>query len=274
MDKAKIASAFGDAAIRYNEYAQVQQLILGWSLTNLPRYTSNPKQTLSAPSSIVDLGCGTGRALPALSELAENVIALDIAQPMLDVAAQNNAHLDNIQYQCADFDQLSQHFAPHSIEQLFSSMSLQWSASPQALLDSIAGVLAKTGCATLTILIAPSFSHLKLAWSSIGRSHAVHDFISLTAWLTAAQNANFIVDYQQETFIDVHPDFSSMLHSIKGVGAHRPVNKPVLENAPSGPSIPLTKHQLKQAETAFLNVNDGVFSLDYHVVQLHLRHRT
>lgn len=274
MDKAQIASAFGHAATRYNHHAQVQQRILEWSLTNLPSpaVSHDPIQDMSVPSCIVDLGCGTGRALPALSGLADNVIALDIAQPMLDVAQEQYAYLNNIQYQCADFDQLSTHFDPHSVQQLFSSMSLQWSASPQALINSVASILAKDGSAHLSILIAPSFSRLKLAWNSIGRGHAVHDFTSLPTWLNAAKNAGLSVDYQQETFIDFYPDFSTMLHSIKGVGAHSPVNDPSLHESQQNKPVRLTKRQLKQAKAAFLALNKGHFSLDYHVVQLHLCH--
>jgi malonyl-CoA O-methyltransferase len=276
LDKLKVASAFGHAASRYNHFAQVQQRILEWSLSHVPPLARANDSSLSAsdPTCIVDLGCGTGRAIPALSKMAEKVIALDIAQPMLDVAAEQYSYINNIQYQCADFDQLSLHFQPHSIQCLFSSMSLQWSESPQTLIQSIAGVLSKSGSAHLTILIAPSFSRLKLAWKSIGRGHAVHDFASLPNWLAAIKQAGLSVEYAQETFIDFYPDFSSMLHSIKGVGAHTPDTVTGGHQSLQEQRVRLSKRQLKQARAAFLALNKGHFSLDYHVVQLHLRHRT
>jgi len=104
LDKLKVASAFGHAAPQYNHFAQVQQRILEWSLSHVPALARSNDSSLSAsdPTCVVDLGCGTGRAIPLLSKMADKVIALDIAQPMLDIAAEQHSYINNIQYQCAD----------------------------------------------------------------------------------------------------------------------------------------------------------------------------
>ena len=65
-----------------------------------------------------------------------------------------------------------------------------------------------------------------------------------------------------------------MLHSIKGVGAHTPDTVTGGHQSLQEQRVRLSKRQLKQARAAFLALNKGHFSLDYHVVQLHLRHRT
>ncbi len=168
MDKLHIAECFGAAAAHYDEHTHVQQRILDWSLRNMN--VANVNGDLVAK--LVDLGSGTGSALTMLAPLAETVVAVDIAQPMLDYAQTRNNAVTNIQYQCADFDDLTTIFAPNSVDRIFSSMALQWSSSPEQLLMDISHILTVDGRADLTILIAPSFARLRQAWARIGRGHA------------------------------------------------------------------------------------------------------
>lgn len=262
MDKLHIAECFGAAAAHYDEHAHVQQRILDWSLRNMN--VANVSCDLVAK--LVDLGSGTGTALQMLAPLAETVVAVDIAQPMLDYAQSRNNAITNIQYQCADFDDLTKIFAPNSVDRIFSSMALQWSSSPEQLLMDISHILTVDGRADLTILIAPSFARLRQAWASIGRGHAVHSFTSLAQWQAAAANAGFTFHSNSDVFIDTYPDFLSMLHSIKDVGASTAVDDPDTPNT----ATLLTKRQLRDARSAFTALNQGQFSLDYHVVQLQL----
>jgi malonyl-CoA O-methyltransferase len=262
LDKLHIAECFGAAAAHYDEHAHVQQRILDWSLRNMN--VANVSGDLVAK--LVDLGSGTGTALPMLASLAETVVAVDIAEPMLDYAQSRNNAITNIQYQCADFDDLTKIFAPNSVDCIFSSMALQWSSSPEQLLMDISHILTVDGRADLTILIAPSFARLRQAWASIGRGHAVHSFTSLAQWQAAAANAGFTFHSNSDVFIDTYPDFLSMLHSIKDVGASTAVDDPDTPNT----ATLLTKRQLRDARSAFTALNQGQFSLDYHVVQLQL----
>lgn len=262
MDKLHIAECFGAAAAHYDEHAHVQQRILDWSLRHMN--SANVSGNLSAK--LVDLGSGTGSALPMLAPLAETVVAVDIAQPMLDYAQNRNNAITNIQYQCADFDDLTKIFATNSVNRIFSSMALQWSSSPEQLLKDISHILTVDGRADLTILIAPSFARLRQAWASIGRGHAVHSFTSLAQWQAAAAKAGLTCHSNSDVFIDAYPDFLSMLHSIKDVGASTAVDDP---DSPNTATL-LTKRQLRDARSAFSALNQGQFSLDYHVVQLQL----
>ena len=276
MDKLHIAECFGAAAAHYDEYAHVQQRILDWSLRNINVANANladktADKTVSTPaftpvSKYVDLGSGTGSALAMLAPLADNVVAVDIAQPMLDYAQSRNDDVSNIDYQCADFDDLTKVFAANSVDRIFSSMALQWSSSPEQLLMDIRHILSVDGQADLTILIAPSFARLRQAWSSIGRGHAVHSFNSLAQWQAAAAKAGLTCHSNKDVFIDTYPDFLSMLHSIKDVGASTAVDDPDTPNT----ARLLTKRQLRDARSAFTDLNQGQFSLDYHVVQLQL----
>lgn len=268
MDKIHIAECFGAAAAHYDEHAHVQQRILNWSFDNLS-LSSAPMQSLDPNKQIgqvVDLGCGTGNALLRLSALADTVSAIDIAQPMLDYAQSRSNSVSNITYRCADFDALTAVFTPSSVDWVFSSMALQWSSSPEKVLADISTILGPNGRATLTILIAPSFANLHQAWSIIGRGHAVNSFASLTQWLEAAKCAGLSCASQSAVFTDEYPDFLSMLHSIKDVGASSAVAEP----ADNPSSTMLTKRQFREACAVFLDCNNGVYSLDYHVVQLHL----
>lgn len=266
MDKLHIAECFGAAAAQYDKHAHVQQRILDWSLSNINDAHTSEDLVTKPVAKLIDLGSGTGSALPMLAPLADTVVAVDIAQPMLDFAQSRNKGITNIQYQCADFDDLIKVFEPNSVDRIFSSMALQWSSSPEQLLMDISHILTLDGRADLTILIAPSFARLRQAWASIGRGYAVHSFASLAQWQAAAANAGFTCHSKSDVFIDTFPDFLSMLHSIKDVGASTAVDDPDTPNT----ATLLTKRQLRDAQTAFSALNQGQFSLDYHVVQLQL----
>ena len=258
--KTSVAHRFGKAAAHYDSNAHIQQRILDWSLRiDLPSY-----------SQVMDLGCGTGRALTQLAGRHQHCVAVDIAQPMLNMAQDKHRQFHNISYHCADFDALA-HAQPQisaPIDCVFSSMALQWSSDPLSALQSIADVLAPNGRALLTILVSPSFGTLRQAWSQIGRATAVNQFCSVSQWQQAASQAGFSGNYHIEVFVDAFADFSSMLHSIKDVGASSSSANTRSSNKPA--STILTKSDFAHAQQVFLALNGGQFSLDYHVVQCDL----
>lgn len=53
---------------------------------------------ITADDVIVDLGCGVGRATRILAERGASVKAIDISERMLEVAREENAHLDNVEW--------------------------------------------------------------------------------------------------------------------------------------------------------------------------------
>ena len=73
----------------------------GWTQNNhyheflLRHVPSNCSQAL-------EVGCGTGAFSRQLAERAQQVIALDLSAEMIRVARARSAHLQNIEYRCAD----------------------------------------------------------------------------------------------------------------------------------------------------------------------------
>jgi malonyl-CoA O-methyltransferase len=91
----------------------IQQSYSEWSTTydqdrNLTRDLDEivTRQTLSDRrcSSILEIGCGTGKNTALLSQISEHVLALDFSEGMLDQARQKRA-LDNVEFAVADITQ-------------------------------------------------------------------------------------------------------------------------------------------------------------------------
>ncbi len=56
-------------------------------------------------SSIVELGCGVGDDASYLASKGHSVIAIDVSEPLLEVAAQRFANYDNLSFRQADISQ-------------------------------------------------------------------------------------------------------------------------------------------------------------------------
>jgi malonyl-CoA O-methyltransferase len=84
------------------------------------------------PAIVVDLGCGTGMFFDPLRERfpGARLVGLDIARPMLDLAAKRTPWLrralgrSRAALVCADAERLP--LAPASIPFIFSNLALQW----------------------------------------------------------------------------------------------------------------------------------------------------
>ncbi len=89
--------------------------------------------TGSLTGTLLDLGCGTGFLTANLGGCLEKgtqsvpymtVIALDIALPMVQVTRTKLADAPNVNYVCADAEQLP--LAGQIVDGVFSNLALQW----------------------------------------------------------------------------------------------------------------------------------------------------
>ena len=124
-----VATRFSKAAGQYDSIANIQKRIAQQCLSYLPE---------NLKGSVLDIGCGTGMHTNTLSVRGANAIGVDIAQGMLDVAANS---YQNVKFVNANAQALP--FEANSFLTVFSSMALQWSSSPLLVAQEIQRVLAK-----------------------------------------------------------------------------------------------------------------------------------
>lgn len=213
--KSAIAAKFDQAAKAYDQNAHVQQQIASVSLDKF-------RQVQPANCNVlVDLGCGTAQARRVLSQYSNAYIGLDLSYKMLHQAASftsNNDSEYSPSWIQADAEQLP--FADASIDAYYSSMALQWCASPQSVMAQINRTLTARGTATLAIMVEGSFNRVHQAWQHLDLPTRLNTFTNANEWIQAANQHTWKCSHSIEEFDTQHSGLVSMLKSIKSVGAN------------------------------------------------------
>ncbi len=211
LDKKKVAQSFSRAALTYDSVAQLQRDIGAHLFSQLP-------DSLSAQSSVLDLGSGTGFFTQQLAEKyrESQIIGLDIAEGMLHYAA---AQQDGINWLCADAELLP--LADHSVDLIFSSLAIQWCNNFPQLMAELARVLKPGGQLHIATLGPHTLHELKSAWQQVDNYVHVNHFQSSKNLITAVNSAHLAVsDLQQENRIVYYDRLSELTRELKALGAH------------------------------------------------------
>ena len=128
------------------------------------------------PTSILDLGAGTGRSSRALAKAYpwSRVTALDLSAGMLRVARQKKSFLSRTTELRADAARLP--FQTGSFDLVVANLLLPWIDDLAACLGEVARVLKKGGVFTFATLGPDSFAELRRAWALAGPDVAVRAF--------------------------------------------------------------------------------------------------
>ncbi len=208
--KQKVAGNFGSAASSYDSKAGIQAEIAKWCMFNFQQLRNKQEYPVA-----VDLGCATGRQTVKLNQYCQQLIGLDIAYGMASFAQQQ--YKNRASWLVADMEALP--FANDSIDLAYSCMAMQWCREPLSMAKSIKQVLRSGGAAHMAILCRGSFRELGEVWaSSIGLPpfNALH---SGEDWTQAFLQVGLGGLVRHKTFVDVHQNASSALHSITDIGA-------------------------------------------------------
>lgn len=138
MERREIAQQFDRAAPRYEQHDALEREVAERLLDRL-EFARRP------PSSIIDLGCGPGRAAEALKRRfgAARVQGLDVSRGMLNRLRSRSSELRPLSAICADFMQLP--LAARSADLVFANLSLQWAGDFGRSLSEIRRVLRPGG---------------------------------------------------------------------------------------------------------------------------------
>lgn len=257
FDRDHVRRAFGRAAAGYAEHAVLQHEVEQRLLERLDYVTTPPQRVL-------DLGCGPGSATAALRRRWKKaeVIAMDLALPMLRQARRHGSWLRPLSRVCADARQLP--LADASIDLLFSSLCIQWIEDLPALFDEFRRVLRPGGFVALSTFGPLTLHELRAAWAEVDRTPHVSGFADIQRVGDAMLAAGFrdpVLD--GDDFTLTYADTAALMRDLKAIGA---------TNADAARRRGLTgKSRLQAVAQAYepFRRGDGTLPATYEVIYAH-----
>jgi malonyl-CoA O-methyltransferase len=210
VDRRQVRRSFSRAASSYDGAAVLQGEVRNRLLDRLDWVRLEPRR-------ILDLGAGTGQALPALAARfpAAELVALDLTPEMLQVAAGRPGHGSVLV--CADAARLP--FPDGSFDLVFSSLALHWSPVLDRVLGEVRRVLRHPGLFTFTTPGPDSYRELRAAWRAVDQGTHVLPFPEMRALgdgLVRAGLAEPVMD--TETITLQYRDFRALIADLRATG--------------------------------------------------------
>jgi len=256
IDKRLARRAFEKAAGTYDEAAVLQNEIGDRLMERLDYIRLQPRR-------ILDLGAGTGMFTRALMKRYRkaDVVALDIAQPMLHCVKRRAGWLRKPGCVCGDSETLP--FADDSFDFIFSNLMLQWCTDLEATFIELRRVLSPGGLLMFTTFGPDTLMELRASWEAVDGYTHVNSFIDLhdvgdsllhTKW------AEPVMDSERITV--TYRELRGLMQDLKHIGAHN-----VTSGRPRGLTGKRHLQQLVEAYEPFRE--DGVLPASYEVVYGH-----
>jgi malonyl-CoA O-methyltransferase len=257
FDRRQVQRAFGRAAKSYEDNDGLQRRVQSRLLERLDYYEGTP-------TCVLDLGCGTGRGAAILKRRwpRAQVIALDIALPMLRAARRHAGWMKPFSRVCGDA--LALPLADRSVDVLHSSLCIQWCEAPRELFTEFARVLKSGGFMAVSSLGPDTLHELRQAWAMADNTHPhVSRFLDMHDLGDAALAAGLrdpVLDADHLMSRYAHP--RDLLRELKGLGA---------TNADAQRERGLTgKARFARMFDAYDSMRvDGVIPATWEVIELH-----
>ncbi len=213
LDPHQVRHAFGRAARTYEKHDALQREVQDLLRERLTFY-------LDTPQRVLDLGAGTGRGSALLKKTypKAEVIALDLAVPMLQQARRHSSWRRPFRRVCGRVTALP--LPDHSFDLLHSNLCIQWCDDLAALFSECMRVLRPGGFLVLSTFGPDTLKELRSAWAGsdsnahVGRFLDMHD---LGDAMLAAGLKDPVLDVSRYTL--TYPDPKAMLRELKGLGA-------------------------------------------------------
>jgi malonyl-CoA O-methyltransferase len=210
---ARIRRAFDRAAQSYDESAVLQTRVREELLARVAELTL-------APRVVVDLGTGTGHACSTLKRRFRRaqVIGLDIAPRMLEVARRRRSLFTRYSLLCADATALPLKSA--SVDLVYSSLMLQWAGDLARVFAELERVLVANGVLCFATLGPDTLKELRSAYASLDAGVHVNRFLDMHDVgdaLTRAGFADPVLDVERHTL--TYAELAGLFSDLKAIGA-------------------------------------------------------
>lgn len=213
LTKNRIRHAFSNAVMSYDTMASLQRTVGKDLLKN----TSIGQ----IRGTVLDIGCGTGFLTAELQALlnCHQLIALDLALPMVEVTRKKHKAMTHVTYLCADTEALP--LVDHSVDAVFSNVALQWCQNLSRVLGEIKRVLKPTGSLVFSTFGHQTLRELKAAWASVDHFNHVNEFYNaqqIYSYLETLGYHSIVITEKIHT-----PHYESvitLMRELKGLGAH------------------------------------------------------
>jgi malonyl-CoA O-methyltransferase len=253
--KRKVAASFSRAATKYDQSAILQCKVADKLVS----------QVDSSHGYLLDAGCGTGYALPALTAKADIVISLDMAHGMLKYGRQRYPamkHLVESDIECLPF-------ADHSMTCIFSSLAVQWCTNVSLLLEEWDRVLKPGGRAYIATLGENTLHELRNSWAEVDGYQHVNSFLPAEVLCEEVYQSPFALKkMSDEDHVFQYDDVKSLMRDLKNIGAQT-----VVRDSAKGLMGKQRFVQLEQAYEKYRN-KDGRLPATYEVIYMVLEKHT
>lgn len=214
MDWRQVRRAFGRAASSYEATALLQREVRARLLERLEFLDGRQ------PGRVLDVGSGPGAALDALRKRfpKAELLALDMAMPMLDRARRRGGWMRPARAICADAQRLP--LADASVDLLFSSLCLQWVEDLPAALAEFRRVLRPGGMLLLSSFGPDTLRELREAFATVDQASHVSRFLPIQVLGDALMQQGFrdpVLDREQFTL--TYADLPTLMRELRAIGA-------------------------------------------------------
>jgi malonyl-CoA O-methyltransferase len=213
LDRSRVRRNFARAAATYEQHDALQREVQTDLLGRLDFY-------LQAPGRVLDVGAGTGRGSALLKKRypKAQVIAVDLAQPMLHAARKHQGLLRPFQRVCAEATALP--LPDRSVDVLYSNLCFQWIDDLAALFGECVRVLKPGGLLAFSSFGPDTLKELRAAWAAVDEHSHVGRFLDMHDVGDAMVNAGLrdpVLDVNRYTLTYSEP--RALLRELKGLGA-------------------------------------------------------
>jgi malonyl-CoA O-methyltransferase len=213
FDHRQVQRSFSRAARTYEQHDVLQREVQDSLIERLDF-------NLQIPERIVDVGAGTGRGAALLKKryAKAQVVAVDLALPMLQQAKQHSGWLKPFARVCADATALP--FPDHSVDLLHSNLCFQWCENLPLLFGECVRVLKPGGFFAFTTFGPDTLRELRAAWAQSDEEAHVARFLDmhdLGDAMLAAGLKDPVLSVERYTLTYAEPQ--GLLKDLKGLGA-------------------------------------------------------
>jgi malonyl-CoA O-methyltransferase len=213
LSSSAVRRAFDAASVGYEAAAGVHRDIRGRHLERL-------ELVRLAPAVVLDLGAGDGQGARTLKDRypRAQVLALDLSLKMLQHAARRQRLWRSFGRVLGDAHRLPLRDA--SVDLVFSNLTLEWCADPDAVFAEVRRILRPGGLLSFTTLGPDTLKELREPWRRLDDYPHVHRFIDMHDLGDALMRARFaepVMDVERLTV--TYTGFEALRRELKSTGS-------------------------------------------------------